>query len=267
MRNLIFVLLLICTSCLSQIDENDSSLHLNSYKFSDSVQFYWPNKNLQYKFGNIFEERFVGSIIYTYELFYSKKTGKPIHAKKFIRKYGINTVIELRDKAQRYLKYRNEEIKAEKSILLKKEYQQDSLSNFSVLDILKNQCIELSSNDTIRIKHGLFLGLGEAYMHTIITKVNEDFCIQNFIEETNLKPISEKKSIPVRNFIHDSECRISVDKMFYLIYLEKEKCWQVDHTIDHRWTFYFDDLLNEKVGIKDFFGYSLYSFFNEIVCE
>ena len=239
------------------------------HDFSDSVQFFWPNNNLQYQYTNIFSHDSIlnSSTVFVKEQFFSEKTGELISYKKFERKYGIEKINELRKGSYKYLNDKNEELKTKNALILKEKFEKDSLNNHFVLDILKQMSFECENMDTIKIKHGLLLGLGRVYFFTTIKRVDNDLFIENFIEELHSKSIAKDSSIMVQNLIPHSDCSLSIEKFISKIDAEKEKCWRMENKTDNRWTFQFDmcELMDEEVS--DFFGYNLYHFLNEIICE
>jgi len=239
------------------------------YEFSDSVQFFWPNNNLQYKYLNIYTYDSIlnTSTIFIEEQFFSPKNGKVIKVKKFKRKYGMQKINELREKSHKYLNDKNEELKAEKATSLKKRFEEDTLHNYSTLEILKELCMNSENGDTIKVKHGLLLGLGKAYFYTMITKKNNDFYIQNFTEELHIESFSKDSSFVVQNLILDSECLVTLNNLINEIDNEKEKCWRMESKRDYRWTFYFDSGELKDEEISDFFGYQLYFFLDGIICN
>jgi hypothetical protein len=269
MRNiLVLIILSISTNCIGQTPINDGNKNFNHYNFSDSIQFYWPNGNPQYKFINIYtEERFGGVSGFTNELFYSHQTGKLINGNKFFLKYGISTLVDLRDKAHKYFLSKETEIKEKNRAILQNKFYQGKNLNYSVLDILKTLLLDSTNIDTIKIKHGLLLNLGKVYFYSKISRTENNLFFQNYTEELNYNKVSQDSSILVQNLILDSECKVPIEVVFNSINVEKEKCWLTESKIDYRWTFQFNtnELKNEE--IKDFFGFHLYYFLNEIVCQ
>jgi hypothetical protein len=269
MKNiLILIFLSVSTLGLSQEHINDGNKNFHYYNFSDSIQFRWPNGNPQYKFINIqSEDRFGGVSIFTNELFYSQKTGEFMKANKFRRKYGMGTIFELRDSAHKYFTNKEREIKEKNRELFKSKFYQNNIVNYSVLDILKSLLVDSINIDTIKIKHGLLLDLGRVYFYSIITRTDNEFFIQNFTEELHYEKVSQDSSILVQNLIINSECKIPAEKMLNSIDIEKEKCWLTESKTDFRWTFQFNSSELKDEEIKDFFGYHLYYFLNEIICQ
>jgi len=241
----------------------------NWYEFSDSVQFFWSNNNLQYKYYNLYTTDSLqnSSSVFVYEQFFSKKTGKMINGKKFKRKYGMQKINELRESSYKYLDIKTEQLKVERAAMLKRKFEQDTLHNYSVLDILKDICLNSENMDTIKIKQGLLMDLGKVYFYTAIKKIDNNFLIQNFTEELHIEIITKDSSVVVQNLILDSECTVNLKKLLYEIDIEKEKCWRMESKRDYRWTFQFDfgELKDEE--IKDFFGYQLGYFLNSIICN
>ena len=266
----ILILLFISISILGLAQEeiNDGYKNFNHYDFCDSIQFFWPNGNPKYKFINIHNEYRLGRVNrFTNELFYSQKTGELMKGNKFRRKYGMSTIIGLRDSAHIYFTSKEREIKAKNRELLKNKFHQKNNLNYSVLDILKTLLVDSTNIDTIKIKHGLLLDLGRVHFYTRITRIDTAIFIKNFTEEIHYEKVSQDSSILVQNLILDSECKIPIDKMLDLIKTEKEKCWLTDNKIDYRWTFQFNSGELKDQEIKDFFGYHLNYFFDELVCK
>jgi hypothetical protein len=262
------IFLLISTLGLGQEPINDGYKNFNHYDFSDSIQFYWPNGNSQYKFINIYtEDRFGGVSGFTNELFYSHKTGRLMNGNKFLKKYGISTIVELRDEAHKHFKTKEKEVKEKNRAVLQSTFYQENNINYSVLDILKTLLVDSTSIDTIKIKYGLLLDLGRVYFYSTISRSENKLFFQNFTEELYNYRVSQDSSISVQNLILDSECKVPIEVVLNSIDVEKEKCWLTESKIDYRWTFQFNTIELKNEEIKDFFGYHLYHFLNEIVCQ
>lgn len=255
----IFVLI----SALSQCQE------IPRYNFSDSVEFFWPNNMLQYRYTNIYTKDSINnsSTIRTCEEFFSSSTPRRISKKKFERKHGREEIDDLRWNCKNELEKKFTKLRVERAEFQKKKYDQDSIFHVIVLNELRNRCIECNNADSIKIKHKLFLNPGTAYFHTTLTKEDGQFHIRNEMDIVDVEKIANDSSALLVERVQESNCIVSDEDLLGMIDSEKEKCWQMEFVADYRWMFEFEMKGLRSEEITDYFGFHLYHFLKSVVCD
>lgn len=255
----IFVLM----SALSQCQE------IPGYNFSDSVEFYWPNNTLRYRYVNIYKKDSINnsSTTITCEEFFSRSAPRKISTKKFERKYGREEIDDLRRNCKNELEKKLMKLRAERAEFQKKKYEQDSIFHVIVLNELRKRCIECNNADSIKIKHKLFLNLGTSYFHTTLTKVDGQFHIRNEMDILDVETFDHNSSALLVDRRLESTCIVPYEDFLGMIDYELEKCWQMESASDYRWTFEFEMKGLRSEEITDYFGFHLYRFLSNSVCD
>lgn len=196
------------------------------------------------------------------DIFY-QKTGKGVSENKS----GEEQVDDLRSKRKVYFEEKDNSINEEKANRLRVEFVEDSLTNYSILDLVKERFQENLERDTLRIKYELSIGLNKTLFYTILLKKGSEILIKTYEDKLAFEYTDDGSIVDFVELDLVAECWISFDVLVKQLEKEKENCWKQNHKKDNRWTFNLDSGKYKNKEISDLFDYHLYFFFTNIVCE
>lgn len=196
-----------------------------------------------------------------------QKAGKGISKNIFRYKYGEEKVDDLRSIRKVYFEEKDKSINEETSSHLRVGFVEDSLINYSILDLLKERFQENLERDTLRIKYELSIGVNKTLFYTILLKKESEVSIKTYEDKLDFEYTDDGSIVDFVELDLVAECWVSFDDLVKQLEKEKENCRKKKYKKDDRWTFNLDSGKYKNKEISDVFDYHLYFFFTNMVCE